>query len=164
MAFYPEVVWQTTNDPADPAEIARVEAALFLRFPHDYLKVVIPYHGGHPHRESPYIIDLPTQGDTAFQALFSFDRNSRDYIVRVWGGFFAHLPLHIIPFADDGGGNLFAFDFRESRDAPTVVFVDHEVLNEQGFLNVVSLSTTFSEFVAGMRHDPYFLEENEQVQ
>ena len=35
-------------------------------------------------------------------------------------------PEKIFPFADDGGGNIFFFDYRNSDTEPSIVFLDHE--------------------------------------
>lgn len=41
-------------------------------------------------------------------------------------------PVGLCPFADDTGGNYWAFDFRADAANPAVVFIDHEVEGENG--------------------------------
>ena len=41
-------------------------------------------------------------------------------------------PAGLLPFADDTGGNLWAFDYRVDRSAPAVVFIDHELEGDEG--------------------------------
>jgi hypothetical protein len=35
-------------------------------------------------------------------------------------------PEKIFPFADDGGGNIYFFDYRKNSCEPAIVFLDHE--------------------------------------
>lgn len=41
-------------------------------------------------------------------------------------------PAGLLPFADDTGGNLWAFDYRANPTAPSIVFIDHELEGEAG--------------------------------
>ena len=41
-------------------------------------------------------------------------------------------PTSLLPFADDTGGNLWAFDYRVDPASPSVVFIDHELDGEEG--------------------------------
>jgi hypothetical protein len=41
-------------------------------------------------------------------------------------------PKGLFPFADDTGGNYWAFDFRANAAEPAVVFIDHEMLGDEG--------------------------------
>lgn len=41
-------------------------------------------------------------------------------------------PAGLLPFADDTGGNLWAFDYRADPSAPSIVFVDHELEGKEG--------------------------------
>jgi len=41
-------------------------------------------------------------------------------------------PAGLLPFADDTGGNLWAFDYRADPSAPSIVFIDHELEGEEG--------------------------------
>ncbi|MFD1950403.1 SMI1/KNR4 family protein [Sphingomonas arantia] len=45
-------------------------------------------------------------------------------------------PAGLLPFADDTGGNLFAFDYRADPAAPSIVFIDHELDGEDGITPV----------------------------
>lgn len=39
-------------------------------------------------------------------------------------------PSGLLPFADDTGGNLWAFDYRTNPANPSIVFIDHELEGE----------------------------------
>jgi hypothetical protein len=159
------VVWTTRYAPAKQEEIERVEAAWHIRFPADFLEIARPYHGGHPAPDSPYlvrhIIDLSGGDDTVLNNLLTFEREDRYYIVRTWGAIFDYLPARVFPFAEDSGGSYFAFDYRDTPAEPTILFLDHECLTDDGYFTQVPLTTTFTEFVALLRYDPELIDEDE---
>lgn len=54
-------------------------------------------------------------------------------------------PEGLFPFADDTGGNYWAFDFRTNATNPAIVFIDHEMLGDEG---VTPASDSFTAFMA----------------
>jgi len=150
------VVWTTRSEPADPKEIARVEASWCIRFPADYVELVRTYHGGHP---SADVVNLPGGGRTLFNALFGFDRDGPDHIASRWGNCFEYLPIRVFPFADDGPGNLFAFDYRTHPDNPSIIFLDHESWDDEGYFETSPVAGSFGEFISSLQHDPVLEEE-----
>lgn len=54
-------------------------------------------------------------------------------------------PTGLFPFADDTGGNYWAFDFRANPGSPAVVFIDHEIEGEGG---VTREADSFGAFMA----------------
>jgi|GEM_PF-7063737 SMI1 / KNR4 family. len=54
------------------------------------------------------------------------------------------LPEGIYPFVKDPGGNYMAFDYSVSPDAPAVVFLDLEILDEQGRFEPCAMCGTFT--------------------
>jgi hypothetical protein len=55
-------------------------------------------------------------------------------------------PVGLFPFADDTGGNYWAFDFRTTPTDPAIVFIDHEMLGDEG---VTPASGSFAAFMKG---------------
>jgi hypothetical protein len=45
-------------------------------------------------------------------------------------------PVGLLPFADDTGGNVWAFDYRDDPASPSIVFIDHEMDGEAGLTAV----------------------------
>lgn len=45
-------------------------------------------------------------------------------------------PVGLLPFADDTGGNVWAFDYRDDPASPSIVFIDHEMDGEAGITAV----------------------------
>lgn len=54
-------------------------------------------------------------------------------------------PAGLLPFADDTGGNLWAFDYRADPASPSIVFIDHEQDGEAG---VTAVASDFSSLLA----------------
>lgn len=55
-----------------------------------------------------------------------------------------YYPTGLLPFADDTGGNYWAFDLRR-RSAPCIVFIDHELEGEEG---LTPIADSFEAFMA----------------
>ena len=54
-------------------------------------------------------------------------------------------PAGLLPFADDTGGNLWAFDYRADPASPCIAFIDHELDGEAG---VTAVAPDFSSLLA----------------
>ena len=54
-------------------------------------------------------------------------------------------PAGLLPFADDTGGNLWAFDYRADPASPSIAFIDHELDGEAG---VTAVAPNFSSLLA----------------
>lgn len=54
-------------------------------------------------------------------------------------------PAGLLPFADDTGGNLWAFDYRINPAVPSIVFIDHELEGHEG---VISMAPDFASLLA----------------
>jgi len=60
------------------------------------------------------------------------------------------LPDGVYPFAFDPAGNYFAFDYRHSASAPFIVFLEHELETEDGYLYDVLVAGSFTEMLDNM--------------
>jgi hypothetical protein len=54
-------------------------------------------------------------------------------------------PPDLLPFADDTGCNLWAFDFRAHPADPAIVFIHHELMDDEG---VFPVAPNFDAFMA----------------
>lgn len=61
-------------------------------------------------------------------------------------------PVGLLPFADDTGGNLWAFDYRADSAAPAIVFIDHELEGAEG---VVAVAPDFASLLVRIGLPPY---------
>jgi len=122
------VVWSNFVISSPPiASIEKVDKAeneLGVKLPADFLAVATIHQGATP---EPDGFDLPDGSSSSFGCLLHFEEKPFFENIVVRRGPVSYvLPDKVIPFAEDGGGNLLCFDYRETPSHPTVVFWDHE--------------------------------------
>ncbi|MDL5156327.1 SMI1/KNR4 family protein [Actinomycetospora termitidis] len=136
-----EWVQATPLAPATDAEVREHEDALRVDLPRDFLAVAQHRQGASP---VPARVTLPNGFGTAVGSLLHFADGFHNIVTR-------RFPLEgvlekgVIPFAEDIGGDVYCFSYREDYDHPPVVFwsVDD---------GAVRLAPDFTAFVA-MLHD-----------
>ncbi len=135
----------------DPAQIGRLEAALGIKLPRDYVDAVNAHAGKSTSLEQ---IDVG-KGSSVFGTLFfiSDDAALRGHYnnvykalddVRDWSG---TDEVVFVPFSSNTSSGLYCFDYRESKDSPSVIFVDLEREPEHERA-LVPLASSFSEFLS----------------
>lgn len=99
-----------------------------------------------------------------FGTLLSYDKNSNDFIVKVYNNYFATLPKDLVPIAIDPAGNLICFDYKKHKYNPIIVFWAHENAEEKEMMireqrvtddqaeerareNVFYVAATFTDFL-----------------
>lgn len=117
-----KITWDFSKGKLSTQEINQVEHQLKIKFPKDYLEIVINNDGGYP---SPNDFLLNNRLEM-INNLISFKISDSSNILGTMEAVSDRLIEGIIPFGDDPGGNLICFDYRSS-DNPTVVFWDHEI-------------------------------------
>ncbi|MBC8160383.1 MAG: SMI1/KNR4 family protein [Roseiflexaceae bacterium] len=141
------VAWHdgVISNPSLASDTAVREAAraLRVRFPADFLAVARLHQGAVP---IPGNITLPDGAVTAVQNLLHFEAapGMQNIVARMFP-VAGVLDKGVIPFAEDIGGDLFCFNYRQTPDAPTVVFWSVDT-------GMVELAANFTEFVA-LLHD-----------
>ncbi|MET0269520.1 MAG: SMI1/KNR4 family protein [Sphingomonas sp.] len=127
------------------ADRARIEQAGGGAVPDDYWDLVRAHQGqvaeeqekpapGHgPEGLGVLLLAISPEaaGRDASYCIATCLRNMADYY-----------PAGLLPFADDTGGNYWAFDFRYGG-APRIVFIDHEIAGEAGITPVAADFTVF---------------------
>jgi cell wall assembly regulator SMI1 len=110
--------------PASDEKVQKAERELGVRLPADFLAIAKTHQGAMP---EPECFDLPKGGRGSIKYLLHFEEEpfysnivSRGEPVR------DVLPEKVIPFAEDGGGNLLCFDYRNSDETPEILFWHHE--------------------------------------
>ena len=99
--------------------IESVEHRLQITLPEDYKQFVLKYDGGYPN-PNHFKVDGKVE---IFNNLISLDENEHDNIYEVLEDLKDRLGDHLIPFAEDGFGNLLWFDYSANKN---IVFWDHE--------------------------------------
>ncbi|MGW4945001.1 SMI1/KNR4 family protein [Actinoplanes sp. NPDC004185] len=133
------------DDPRRASDTAVREAQdeLEVSLPAEFLAVAQIHQGAAP---VPARIDLPDGFSTAVDHLLHFEDSP--FVSNIVAAVFPLLDVlddGIIPFAADGGGDFFCFDYRADNDHPAVVFWSVD-------WGVVPLAPNFAGFL-GMLHD-----------
>jgi hypothetical protein len=142
------LTWRYLKTPIDRNVIAQVGKAWRVTFPDDYVDCAMVNHGATP---AAKCFDFPGHREAVFRALLGyFDAKSDNEnlsITQMYEAVKDQLPERVYPFAMDPFGNLLCFDYRDSkRNAPTIVFWDHEVDDPEEAIAYVC--DTFSELLA----------------
>ena len=134
--------------PATDEQVEEAERQLEVRLPADFLAIARAHQGARP---EPNLFDLPdgSGGHGVINYLLHFEEEPFDsnIVQRGWPAWHhGALPEKVIPFAEDSG-NLICFDYRNTDEAPEVVYWDHE--SDAPLQRVAS---NFTELI-GMLHD-----------
>ncbi|PED08598.1 SMI1/KNR4 family protein [Bacillus pseudomycoides] len=126
-------------------EIQQVEQYFDIKFPIDFVECVKKYNGGYPR---PKIFDIPEQDENVFNNLLTFDLESEYSIIQRYESIKDRLVDKVYPFGRDSFGNFLCFDYRNTPEAPTVVFWEHEEDMEKAIYPVCS---AFQELLNSLR-------------
>ena len=134
--------------PPDDRDRARIEAVIGGRLPDTYWALVVAHQGNIPEEGEG---DPPPIGVLLLaNAPDSVEKDGRGYCVEwCWERMRDHYPAGLLPFSDDTGGNVWAFDFRRDPECPAVVFVDHEIAGEDGITPVAPDIAAYWALVTG---------------
>ena len=99
--------------------IESVEHRLQISLPEDYKQFVLRYDGGYPN-PNHFKVDGKVE---IFNNLISLDENAYDNIYEILEDLEDRIGDKLIPFAEDGFGNLLCFDYSANKN---IVFWDHE--------------------------------------
>lgn len=144
------IIWKYVNEQLTNQEISQVEDQLNIKFPKDYLEVVINNDGGYP---SPNDFILNHSLET-FNNLISFKTTDSSNIIETIEAVSDRLIEGVIPFGEDPGGNLICFDYRNNT-MPTVVFWDHEIAGGGSLDKAISfVCENFTEFMDMLHEAP----------
>ena len=97
--------------------IESVEHRLQITLPEDYKQFVLKYDGGYPNH---FKVDGKVE---IFNNLISLDENEYNNIYEILEDLQDRLGDQLIPFVEDGFGNLLCFDYSANKN---IVFWDHE--------------------------------------
>lgn len=140
-----QIEWENISEPLTERMIHGAELLLGVTFPADYREYLRLYHGASP-LQSEYAVQR--KSDTFggyFASLLTIDPRKEENLI----AFSACLPDGVIPFADDGGGDLLCFDYRgdPERKKPKVVYFSHEI----GADDLFFVADSFSQLINSLR-------------
>ncbi|KMQ59757.1 hypothetical protein ACM40_16705 [Chryseobacterium sp. BLS98] len=115
--------WLYKKELKDTNSIQKVEEILGIKFPSDYINVVLENNAATP---SPNTIDTNRQVGKAFGELLNFNLDSEENIISLYQELKNKIPEKVYPITMDPGGNFLCYDFRSNENNPTIVRWDHE--------------------------------------
>ncbi|GIP45115.1 SMI1/KNR4 family protein [Paenibacillus sp. J45TS6] len=136
------VKWILAKSELSRADVLKVEEALGISFPSDYVECVLLRNGGQP---VPDTFDFKDRKEAVFNSLIDLNVREKRNVLEVHNNLKNRLPGNVFPFADDPFGNYLCFDYREGNN-PSIVFWDHEQLVD-GRANVLFVCNSFSDLL-----------------
>ena len=122
--------------------IESVEHSWQITLPDDYKQVALKYDGGYP---NPNHFKVGEKVEI-FNNLISLDENECDNIYEILEDLQNRLGDQLIPFAEDGFGNVLCFDYSADK---SVVFWNHEK-NYNDFKEATFVCSSFSSLIEGL--------------
>ena len=137
------------NVPPTESSIAEFERTYALQLPEDYLAFLRLFNGGHPELDTVLLDEIEVGAGWAVNHFFSLDEEKAPYI-SLWWGIEMHRPTlgpSALPFAEDGGSNVFFLDVTESP-APVMISVWDRRFDPYVIM------PTFEAFIDALQIDP----------
>ncbi len=124
------------NGSSNLEDVAKVEKQLNVKIPRDFIECSIVNGGGVP---LPNAIEINGYKTLIVNRIVSFNENSKyNYIIdnqNIEG-----LQKGLIAIADDGFGNFWCYDYRESSLEPKIIYWNHDnLLTTYAFKNFTEL-------------------------
>lgn len=119
-----------------------VEHRLQITLPDDYKQIVLKYVGGYPN-PNHFKVDGKLE---IFNNLISLDENEDNNIYEILEDLQDRLGDQLIPFAEDGFGNLLCFDYSAEK---SIVFWNHEK-NYDKFKEATFVCSSFSSLIESL--------------
>ncbi len=140
-----------TEASVDETTLQRVEKELEFTFPEQFREHYLAFNGGHPERRQfrkDDTIFLVNQ----FHPLRHGHRNDTfEYICRDLRNDEGIIPWHLIPFADDPGGDYFCFSTKPGEVGAIYYFCGEHIDEPEGPLTF--LSDSLREFIEQLEED-----------
>jgi len=136
-------LWEQSR-PASSSDIERVERELEVHFPDDYRPIAMEHQGEAPKQSLFDFLENGQQTTSVMGVLFHFleDKSEAGYysynLLENYRNRQHLLPPQVIPFGEDPSGNSIAFDFRQASQKPTIVFVNHEAVEEANWVSEIA--------------------------
>lgn len=154
-----DLEWEYADSEVPESRIKQIGLQLGFNLPQDYMECV-KINGGASVFPEQFSVG---KVERCFGSLFSFDKESSEYIVKKYDIYSTFLPRTVLPIANDPAGNLICLDYNDN-ESPIVVFWEHEnaweletFIKEEGYTkegaekrvreNMIYVAKTFTEFL-----------------
>ena len=137
--------WHATRSPLPDDTIDQAERALRVSLPPAYRAIIGRFSGGYPEPNEFTVVAGDRSWVSGVGVLLSLDRGDADNVFEYMNNLSvdAQLPSGVIPIADDGGGDLVCLDYRDSAQAPRVVYLSHDTSHDAP----IELAASFDDFL-----------------
>ena len=122
--------------------IKSVEHRLQITLPDDYKQVALKYDGGYPN-PNHFKVERKIE---IFNNLISLDENEYNNIYEILEDLQTRIGDQLIPFAEDGFGNVLCFDYSAEK---SIVFWNHEK-NYDKFKEATFVCSSFSSLIESL--------------
>jgi cell wall assembly regulator SMI1 len=152
-AYAHSLTWKRCQPPVDDGVVEQLEQALGVTFPHDFRELMKRCHGGSPvereHFDFYYVGGQHEAGSCLGALLTLYPEDSNGILKTIETlSYDDQLPEKVIPFAEDGGGDMMCLDYRDDPEHPTVVYWSHEEPKET---SISPLADSFTKFLDSLQ-------------
>lgn len=144
-----------SSPPITEADLGRVETRLGISLPVPYRRFLLQHNGGRPN-PAAFRFAPGAYGDSAVNMFFPINPDEYYDLLNQAEVYRNRVPSHILPIADDPGGNLVCIA-ASGPDAGKIYFWDHEREVEDGEVpaarNLSLVAPSFDRFVDALRED-----------
>lgn len=146
-----QIEWISAQKLINKVNVAEIEELLGIKLPEDFVTCALKNNGGYP---VPNMFYSKNGKEEIFNNLLSFDSSNPVYMLNTYNSVKDRLIERIYPFAEDPGGNLICFDYRESNLLnPKVVLWDHEVAHKFPEKAISYVCNTFTELLNSLHEE-----------
>lgn len=140
--------WKSTGitySGALECDIDFVERRIDINLPEEYVELIKEHNGGYVKNKEFVYRNANNEIELGSMYMLNLFDILKEYINPP-----EFFPKRLVPFAEDGGGNLTCFDYRETKINPSIVFWVHD--DPEGN-DVHFVANNFEEFI-NMLHEP----------
>ena len=150
------MIFLETSEQLQAADIKTVEATFNIRLPIDFTKHYLEFNGGYP--EKADFTWQNNQGTTRINCFFSIKHEGFNSLESTYQQLVIdeeYLPIGIVPFAADDGGNFFCISARKG-DYDCVYYCnnDHYEMRENEGDYLELLTSSFNGFLSNLNERP----------
>ncbi len=138
------------DHPATSEQVEAIENKFNIRYPIDYVDFAKLNQG-----KAPEICGVPVgSGESMLTTILNFENkpDEESYFSSIIGKHELitdeNYDALIIPFAETGGASIFCFDYRESKDKPSIIFLDWDYFGDGDEEAIILVAKDFTEFLS----------------
>ncbi len=155
------VTFSQTESKLNLTQIKEIEKYVNLKFHNEYKEHLLQYNGG---QCLPNVFRFNENGKWAescidwFLAIYDGEYDNLKKYIQIYKIEEKRLPIHILPFAHDPGGNLICISC-DNEDEGSIYFWDHEnevdynASGDNDYSNLYFVAKSFNDFINELKQD-----------